>query len=378
DNVKSCAMLALLCGHVGRPGAGVWPMRGQNNVQGNCDMGGMPEFYPGYKKSTDLETIEYFKKGWNVSNLPMGPGLTSTEMNDAALEGDLKFMYIIGEDPVVCDANVKKTRQALESLDFLVVQEIFMTPTARMADVVLPAAAWAEKDGSYTSMERRVQWIDKAVDAPGEAKEGMWIICQIAKRMGLDFPYESAAQVLKEINRLVPQYGGMTLERISKMGGLRWPCPDEKHPGTDILHAQRFSTPDGKARLATVKNRPPGEDISPEYPLLLTTGRIVLHYNGGSMTLRSESLNEREPELYVEINPKDALNLNVAQGMTVVVTTRRGMAEAKARITEKVKPGMAFMPFHYHGTNIITSDALDPVAKIPEYKIAACRIEAKV
>jgi len=378
DNVKSCATLALLCGHVGRPGAGVWPMRGQNNVQGNCDMGGMPEFYPGYKKSTDLETIEYFKKGWNVSNLPMGPGLTSTEMNDAALKGDLLFMYIIGEDPVVCDANVKKTRQALESLDFLVVQEIFMTPTARMADVVLPAAAWAEKDGSYTSMDRRVQWIDKAVDAPGEAKEGMWIICQIAKRMGLDFPYESAAQVLKEIVRLVPQYKGMTLERISRMGGLRWPCPDEKHPGTDILHTQRFSTPDGKARMATVKNRPPGEDVSPEYPILLTTGRIVLHYNGGSMTLRSESLNEREPELYVEINPMDALNLNVGQGAIVVVTTRRGMAEAKARITEKVKPGMVFMPFHYHGTNIITSDALDPVAKIPEYKIAACRIEAKV
>jgi formate dehydrogenase major subunit len=247
-----------------------------------------------------------------------------------------------------------------------------------MADVVLPAAAWAEKDGSYTSMDRRVQWIDKAVDAPGEAKEGMWIICQIAKRMGLDFPYESAAQVLKEIVRLVPQYKGMTLERISRMGGLRWPCPDEKHPGTDILHTQRFSTPDGKARMATVKNRPPGEDVSPEYPILLTTGRIVLHYNGGSMTLRSESLNEREPELYVEINPMDALNLNVGQGAIVVVTTRRGMAEAKARITEKVKPGMVFMPFHYHGTNIITSDALDPVAKIPEYKIAACRIEAKV
>ncbi|VVB71288.1 Formate dehydrogenase subunit alpha [uncultured archaeon] len=377
DNVKSCATLALLCGHVGRPGAGVWPMRGQNNVQGNCDMGGMPEFYPGYKRSTDPQTIEFFKAGWNVSDLPLGPGLTSTEMTEAALEGRLKALYITGEDPIVCDANIKKTRKAFENLDFLVVQEIFMTPTARMADVVLPAAAWAEKDGSYTSMERRVQWIDKAVDAPGEAKDGMWIVCQIAKRLGLDFPYQNAAEVLSEINRLVPQYGGMTLERISKVGGLRWPCPDVQHPGTDILHAQRFSTPDGRARIATVKNRPPGEEISPEYPILLTTGRIVLHYNGGSMTMRSISLYERDPELYVEMNPADAARLNIAAGDLVVVTTRRGSAEARARLTEKVRPGVAFMPFHYHGTNIITSDALDPVAKIPEYKIAACRIEAR-
>ncbi len=377
DNVKTCATMALLAGHVGRPGAGVWPMRGQNNVQGNCDMGGMPEFYPGYKKSIDPATIEFFKKGWNVPELPMGPGLTSTEMNEAALDGRLKFLYITGEDPVVCDANVKRTRQALESLDFLVVQEIFMTPTARMADVVLPAAAWAEKDGSYTSMERRVQWIDKAVEAPGEAKEGLWIMCQIARRMGLDFPYENAAQVLQEINRLVPQYGGMTLERISKIGGLRWPCPDVNHPGTDILHTQKFSTPDGKARIATVTNTPPGEQVSAEYPILLTTGRIVLHYNGGSMTMRSVSLEERESELYIEINPEDAARLKIADGDMVVVTTRRGEAEARARVTEKVKPGVAFMPFHWHGTNIITSDALDPVSKIPEYKMAACRIEAK-
>ncbi len=377
DNVKTCATLCLLCGQVGKPGAGVWPMRGQNNVQGNCDMGGMPEFYPGYKRASDPKTIDYFKTMWNVVDLPFGPGLTSTEMNEAALDGSLKALYIIGEDPVVCDANVKKTRRALESLDFLVVQEIFMTATAREADVVLPAAAWAEKDGSYTSMERRVQWIDKAVEAPEEAKEGMWIICQIAKRLGLDFPYENAAQVLQEINRLVPQYGGMTGERISKIGGLRWPCPDETHPGTDILHTQRFSTPDGRARMAAVANQPPAEVTSPEYPILLTTGRIVLHYNSGSMTLRSPSLQERNPELYVEIHPEDANNLGITAGDLVVVSTRRGKTEARARLTEKVRPGVVFMPFHYHGTNIITSDALDPVAKIPEYKVAACKIESK-
>jgi len=377
DNVKTCATLSLLCGQVGRTGAGVWPMRGQNNVQGNCDMGGMPEFYPGYKRASDPQTIEYFKAGWKMPDLPLGPGLTSTEMNEAALDGRLKALYIISEDPVVCDANVKKTRRALESLDFLVVQKIFMTATAREADVVLPAAAWAEKDGSYTSMERRVQWIDKAVKAPGEAKEGMWIICQIAKRLGLDFSYEDAARVLQEINRLVPQYGGMTRERISKIGGLRWPCPDDRHPGTDILHTQRFSTPDGRARMAAVANQPPAEATSPEYPILLTTGRIVLHYNGGSMTLRSPSLQERDPELYVEIHPEDAHGLGIAAGDMVVVSTRRGRTEARARLTEKVRPGVVFMPFHYHGTNLITSDALGPVAKIPEYKVAACRIEAK-
>ncbi len=376
DNVKACATLALISGQIGRPGAGVWPMRGQNNVQGTCDVGAIAEFYPGYKKASDPKSVEFFKDAWKASDLPTGPGLTSTEMMEEALQGTLKAMYIIGEDPVVCDANVKKTKKALEKLDFLVVQEIFMTATAQMADVVLPAAAWAEKDGSYTSMERRVQWIDQAVSPVGEAKEGLWIINEIGKRMGLELGDSSAAEVLKEINRTVPQYGGMTRERISKIGGLRWPCPDERHPGTDILHRERFSTPSGKANIASVENRPAAEQTSPEYPILLSTGRIVVHYNSGSMTRRSPSLLERDFELYVEINPKDAAELKVRHGDMVKVKTIRGETEARARVTEKVKPGMVFMPFHWQGTNIITSDALDPVAKIPEYKMAACRIEA--
>jgi len=375
DNVKACAALALICGQVGRPGAGVWPMRGQNNVQGNCDMGGMAEFYPGYRRASDPSSVEFFKEAWNADDLPLGPGLTATEMTEAALEGKIKAMYIIGEDPVVCDANINKTKAALDSLDFLIVQEIFMTATARMADLVLPAAAWAEKDGSYTSMERRVQWIDQAVPPVGEAKEGLWIINEIGKRMGLDLKGESADLVLKEINRTVPQYGGMTRERISKAGGLRWPCPDEGHPGTDILHRERFSTPNGRANIAAVENRPAAEETSPEYPILLSTGRIVVHYNSGSMTRRSPSLQERDPELYVEINPEDAAELKISSGDMVKVKTVRGEAEARARVTEKVKPGMAFMPFHWQATNIITFDALDPVAKIPEYKMAACRIE---
>ncbi|MBN1323143.1 MAG: formate dehydrogenase subunit alpha [Methanotrichaceae archaeon] len=376
DNVKACATLSLICGQIGRPGAGVWPMRGQNNVQGTCDMGAMAEFYPGYRKASDPKSVEFFEGAWKASNLPDGPGLTSTEMTEAALEGSLKAMYIIGEDPIICDANLRKTKRAFEKLDFLVVQEIFMTATAQMADVVLPAAAWAEKDGSYTSMERRVQWIDQAVPAIGDAKEGLWIINQIARRLGLGFDYANASEVLQEINRLVPIYKGMTKGRISVIGGLRWPSPDEMHPGTPILHQGGFSTPDGRARIATVENKPPALVTSPEFPILLMTGRIVVHYNSGSMTRRSPSLLERDPDLYIEISPEDASQMSILEGEMVNVETRNGKTDCKVRITDKVKPGMAFMPFHWQGTNIITSDALDPISKIPEYKVAACRIEA--
>jgi formate dehydrogenase alpha subunit len=374
DNVRACADLALISGQIGRPGAGIWPMRGQNNVQGTCDMGAMAEFYPGYRRASDPSSLDLFKTAWRAPALPEGPGMTSTEMMDAALEGQIRAMYIIGEDPVICDPNASKTREALESLDFLVVQEIFLTATARLADVVLPAAAWAEKDGSYTSMERRVQWIDRAVSAPGEAKEGLWIICEIAKKLGLDLKYTSAAEVLEEINRTVPAYKGATRLRISKPGGVPWPCPAEDHPGTEILHVERFSSPDGRANLAVVENVPPAEEPSPEYPILLTTGRIVVHYNSGSMTRRSPSLMERDPELYVEVNPEDASSLNIVDGGMVEVSTLRGKTRAKARLTNAVKPGMVFMPFHYQGANLITSDARDPVSKIPEYKAAACNI----
>jgi len=374
DNVRACTDLALICGQIGRPGAGIWPMRGQNNVQGTCDMGAMVEFYPGYKRASDPSSVDLFKTSWGAPSLPEGQGMTSTEMMDAALEGQIRAMYVIGEDPVICDPNTSKTQKALESLDFLVVQEIFLIATAKLADIVLPAAAWAEKDGSYTSMERRIQWIDKAVPAPEEAKEGLSIICEIARRLGHDLNYTSASEVLEEINQTVPAYRGATRSRISNPGGLPWPCPAEDHPGTEILHVGGFSTPDGRANLAVVENVPPAEVPSPEYPILLTTGRIVVHYNSGSMTRRSPSLMERDPELYVEVNPEDASSLKIADGSMVVVSTLRGGTRAKARLTNAVKPGMVFMPFHYHGANLITSDARDPVSKIPEYKAAACNI----
>jgi formate dehydrogenase (coenzyme F420) alpha subunit len=374
DNVRACANLALICGQIGRSGAGIWPMRGQNNVQGTCDVGAIAEFYPGYKRASEPSSLDFFKSAWGASSIPSGPGMTSTEMMDAALDGGISAMYIIGEDPVICDPNTSKTRAALEILDFLVVQDIFLTATAKLADIVLPAAAWAEKDGSYTSMERRVQWVDRAVNPPGEAKEGLWIIREIARRIGIDFNYSSAAEVLQEINRNVPQYKGATRARISKPGGVPWPCPSEDHPGMEILHTERFSTPDGRANIFAVKNVPPAEEPSPEYPILLTTGRIVTHYNGGSMTRRSPSLQELEPELYVEINPEDGKALGIVDGGRILVSSVRGKTVAKAKLTDKVRPGVAFMPFHYQGANLVTSDARDPISKIPEYKMAACKI----
>jgi formate dehydrogenase alpha subunit len=377
ENVRACTDLALLSGQVGRPGAGIMPMRGQNNVQGACDVGAIAEFYPGYRRSSDPESVELFKEAWGAGDLPLGPGLTSTEMMEAAIEGSLKAMYIIGEDPVVCDPNTKKTRKALENLEFLAVQEIFMTETAKMADVILPAAAWAEKDGSYTSMERRVQWIERAISPPGEAREGLAVICEVADRMGLGFGRMDASAVLEEINGLVPAYGGMTKERIRGTGGLLWPCPSPGHPGTGILHSDTFSTSDGRARIEVVEGRPPAEETSPEYPMLLMTGRIVLHYNNASMTSRSFPLLRRESDLYVEMSRHDASGLGVSQGDPVIVATRRGEVEARAELTEKVKPGVVFMPFHFNGANVVTSDALDPVSKIPEYKVAACRISVK-
>ena len=373
DNVKACATLALVAGQIGKPGAGVWPMRGQNNVQGNCDMGGMAEFYPGYKRASDPASIEFFKAAWKADDLPLGPGLTSTEMTEAALQGRLKAMYLIGEDPVTCDANINKTKAALDKLDFLIVQEIFMTPTAMMADLVLPAAAWAEKDGSYTSMERRVQWIDLAVPPVGEAREGLWIINEIGKRLGLDLGGSSAAEVLKEINRLVPQYGGITRERLD-LHGLVWPCPDSNHPGTPILHVGGFKLDGGRAAIVPVQYRPPAEPISSGYPFILTTGRVAVHHNAGSMTRRSPSLQKREPDLFLEINLKDAQEVDVADGDEVTVASSRGETVAVARLTDGMKRGVVFMPFHFPRTNLLTSEFTDDEAWIPEFKVSACKI----
>ena len=373
DNVQAIANLALICGHLGREGTGVMPLRGQNNVQGACDMGALADFYPGYRKADDPETIEYFRAAWGVDSVPLGRGLTATEMIDKAGTGEIKAMYIVGEDPANSDPCSQNVRAALDNLEFLVVQDIFMTATAQMADVVLPAAAWAEKEGTYTSTERRVQWSAKAIEPPGSARCDLDIICEVARRLGAQFNYPDAASVLAEINRVVPQYGGITRERLDDFG-LVWPCPNPEHPGTPILHTQGFKFSEGRATIVPVSYKPAAEDSSWDYPFILTTGRVAVHHNAGSMTRRSPSLLEREPDLFVEINPFDALRLKVADGDEVTVTTPRGETVAYARITERLKKGVAFMPFHFPGTNILTSEVRDPEAMIPEFKVSACKI----
>jgi formate dehydrogenase major subunit len=377
DNVQAVANLALICGHLGRPGTGVMPLRGQNNVQGACDMGALAEFYPGYKRADDENTISYFCAGWDVDDLPQGRGLTATEVIDAAGRGEVKAMYIVGEDPANSDPSSEHARKALEKLEFLVVQDIFMTATARLADVVLPAAAWAEKEGSYTSTERRVQWSHKAIEPPGEARSDLEIVCSVAGSLGRAFDYPDAASVLSEISRLVPQYGGITRERLEGMG-LVWPCPTPDHPGTPILHQQGFKLSEGRAAIAPAEVRPPAESAMPEYPLILTTGRVTVHHNAGSMTRRSHSLLEREPDLFVQINTADAAVLKVAEGDEVTVATKRGETTAIARLTEKVKRGVVFMPFHFPGTNELTAEVFDPESRIPEFKVSACRIVRRI
>jgi len=376
DNVQAIANLALICGHLGKPGSGVMPLRGQNNVQGACDMGALVEFYPGYKRADDPETARYFCKGWGTDSLPVGRGLTATEMIDAAANGTIKAMYIVGEDPVNSDPSSNHTREALEKLDFLVVQDIFMTATAQAADLVLPAAVWAEKEGTYTSTERRVQWSCRAISPPGEARSDLDIICEVAGRLGLDFDYPDAAAVLAEINRLVPQYGGINRKRLDGMG-LIWPCPDEEHPGTPILHSQGFRLQDSRAAIMPVRFRPAAERSSWDYPFVLTTGRVAVHHNAGSMTRRSPSLIEREPEPFVEINPADAAKLRIADGSEVSITSPRGSTSARARLTERVKRGVVFMPFHFPGTNNLTAKVTDPEARIPEFKVSACKISGR-
>lgn len=376
DNVQSIANLALICGQMGRPGAGVLPLRGHNNVQGACDMGALAEFYPGYRKSDDPETAKYFEAAWKTTSLPVGRGLAATEMIDAACTGAIKAMYIVGEDPANSDPWSARTKDCLENLEFLVVQDIFMTATAQLADVVLPAASWAEKEGTYTSTERRVQWSSRALDPPGEAKSDLEIICLVAESMWLHFDYPDAASVLAEINRMVPSYSGITIERLG-IGGLIWPCPNKDHPGTPILHSSGFRLPDGRALIAPVQYKPAAEGSSLEYPLILTTGRVAVHFNAGSMTRRSPSLMERAPKLFAEINPLDADPLKIEDGDSIEVASERGRTTAIAKVTDSVKPGVVFMPFHYPGTNFLTTDARDQEAKIPEFKVAACKISRR-
>lgn len=380
DNVLALATLALICGYIGREGCGLFPMRGQNNVQGACDMGCLSAVLPGYRRVTDDEKRKEVAKAWGVEDIPSKPGLTVVEMMHAAYEGKLKAMYIMGENPAVSDPNLTHVREALKKLDFLVVQDIFLTETALYADIILPAAAWAEKEGSYTASERRVQWSFKACDPPGEAKPDWLILTMVGKELKLPgwVEYTSAEDILREINKVVPQYRGITPERLKKdLRGIQWPCPSDTHPGTPRLHVERFPTPDGKARLILPDYKPPAELPDDKYPLVLTTYRIVGQYHTLSMTKRIKPLNKRWPEPYAEIHPKDAEKYGIRDGDLIVIVTRRGKFECKARVTETIKPGVVGVPWHW-GANVLTNDALDPVSKIPELKVCACNIMKKI
>lgn len=374
DNVLSLANLAMLTGNLGKEGAGVNPLRGQNNVQGACDMGALPNVFTGYQPVSDPQIREKFERAWGVDYLPGNPGLTIVEMTNAILRGEVKVFYVMGENPLLSDPDIKHLREALEKVDFLVVQDIFLTETARYAHVVFPAASFAEKEGTFTNTDRRVQRVRKAVEPPGEAREDSWIIAQVASRLGYDMGDISAPAVMEEIASLTPSYAGISYRRLEELGELRWPCPSPDHPGTPILHVDKFTR--GRGKFSPVEYKPPAEEPDDEYPFILTTGRLLTHYHTGSMTRRIRPLHELVPENRVWINPEDAEKLGVSAGDEVAVESRRGAIKVKARITEKVPPGVVFIPFHFGESpaNALTNPALDPIAKIPEYKVAAVRI----
>jgi len=375
DNVKSLANLAMLTGHVGFASTGVNPLRGQNNVQGACDVGGLPDVFSGYQKVKDGAIRDKFERIWGVENLPANPGLTVTEIFQKAEEGKLKGLYIMGENPVISDPDSNHVRKALENLEFFVIQEMFLSDTAEYADIVLPAASFAEKDGTYTNTERRIQRIRKLIEPVGEAKSDWEIVCEVARRCGYKgMDYSHPSQIMDEIAKLTPIYGGISYDRLDPFG-LHWPCPSKDHPGTVYLHKDKFTK--GKGTFMPCSYIPPDELPDEEYNFALSTGRIYWHWHTGTMTRRTSILDREVPVAYVEIHPGDAQRLNLKDNERVRVSSRRGQIQIPIRITEKVKEGSVFIPFHFReaAANVLTNPAVDPVAKIPEYKICAVKIE---
>ena len=374
DNVKSCANLAMLCGNIGIEGGGVNPLRGQNNVQGACDMGALPNVFPAYQQVANDEARAKFEKAWGVS-LPAKPGLTIIEVMDAAHKGDIKGLYVMGENPMLSDPDLTHVEEALKNLDILVVQDIFLTETAQIADVVLPSVCFAERDGTFTNTERRVQRIRKAVPPPGEARTDWEIISDLSNRIGYPMNYVSAGKIMDEINRVAPSYGGITYERIEKEG-LQWPCPNVDHPGTRYMHKEKFTR--GLGLFHAVEYIPPAELPDDEYPMILSTGRVLYHFHTGTMTRRAKGPSERYPESLVEINPRDTEKYGVEDGKLVKLTTRRGSIEARAKVTDRSPEGVIFVNFHFRevAVNLLTNPALDPIGKIPEYKVCAVKVEA--
>jgi formate dehydrogenase alpha subunit len=373
ENVQNLANLSMLCGHIGKPSSGVNPLRGQNNVQGACDMGAIHSVFPGYQQVADPAAREKFAKAWGVE-IPTNVGGRVTDFIEKAHEGVLKGFYVMGEDPALSEPDQALVIESLEKLEFLVVQEIFLSETAKLADVVLPATCFAEKDGTFANTERRVQRVRKAVDPPGEARPDWQIVCDVSTAMGYPMQYAHPSEIFDEMASLTPSMAGISYHRIEKMG-LQWPCPTRDHPGTVFLHEGRFTR--GRGLFHAITFRPPAELPDEEYPFVLSTGRTLYHYNIGNMTRKSAEISQKEGESFVEMHPSDAERLGVAIGGVARVTTRRGSVVVRARIGDRVRPGGLWMPFHFAetATNRLTNPAFDNVTRTAEYKCCAAKVE---
>jgi predicted molibdopterin-dependent oxidoreductase YjgC len=386
-NVMDLGNLQMLLGNMGKSGGGVNPLRGQNNVQGACDMGGLPNVYTAYQAVTSDEVHDKFDKAWGATS-ETKVGMTVTEMMPGILDGRTHSLYILGEDPVMSDPDTKHIRHCLEKIDFLLLQEIFPSETSVYADVLLPGVTFAEKTGTFTNTERRVQMVRKAIPTQGDARDDWWIISQIAKRIlagsservRSEAPYSSweyadQSAIMSEINALTPSYGGITHARLEAGERLQWPCPSLDHLGTPILHTKQFTR--GKGKFTPIDHVPPAERPDDDYPMLLSTGRVLYHWHGGQMSRRAKGLMEVYGEALIEMNPDDAEKLGLNGKNIVRVTSRRGSIEAQAWVTDRVPPGMVYANFHFPNAsaNELTHATLDPVAKIPEYKITAVKVE---
>jgi formate dehydrogenase major subunit/formate dehydrogenase alpha subunit len=385
-NVMDLANLQMLLGNMGVPGGGVNPLRGQNNVQGACDMGGLPNVYPGYQMVTIEAARKKFEAAWGVT-LSDKVGMTVTEMIPSAGEDKVKALYILGEDPIMSDPDSTHIRHCLDTCDFIVLQEIFPSETSYYADVLLPGVSFAEKTGTFTNTERRVQMVRKAIEPLGDARQDWWIISEIAKRLLVEgkrssslapfsgWNYTDPAQIMDEVAALTPSYAGVSHARLELGEQLQWPVRDLTHPGTPILHIGQFAR--GLGKFAPIDHIPPAELPDDNYPMVLSTGRVLYHWHGGEMTRRAKGLLQVYSEPLIELNPDDALHMGLNGHKRLRVSSRRGSIEAEAWITDRVPPGMVYANFHFPeaSANELTIAALDPVAKIPEYKVCAVKVE---
>lgn len=380
EGVMSLSNIAMICGKIGRAGCGVNPIRGQNNVQGACDMGAQPNTFTGYQKVTDPAVVAKFEEAWGCKLNPK-EGTKATECFPAMQRGEIKGLFIFGEDPIRTDPDTNHVIKSLKSLDFLVVDDLFMTETAKYADVILPGRSYAEKEGTFSNTERRVQRVRKAVEGPAGAQLDTWIFTEIMRRMGYDQPHLSAAEIMDEVASVTPSFAGISHARLDSAAvggrGLQWPCTAPDHPGTPIMHVGRFSGGMGTYSLAHY--RPSNELPDSEYPLIMMTGRILYHYNACAMTDKTPGINEIANSSFIEMNTQDAAALGIEDGDRVVVSSRRAQIESTARVSDKTNPGQTWMPFHFQdgNSNWLTNAALDNIAKAPEYKVCAIKVSKK-